>query len=346
MDDQLARAKEAIERAVQLAPDDPAVFGSLGTYYYYGYRDYPRAVEQYERRAQLQPNSPAVFNSLALIQRRQGRWAQSLANSRRACELDPANLSYHRNLLATLRAGRRWDEARDVQRRIVALRPDSPMENYRLALAEFRATGSTREMEALLAVLGPDRRNSPEVIAGLKEWAWTIGDYAEVVRLDRIQPYFDGDGSPHYDQAYQAAACLFALGETEAARKRLENHPAELRAQLQREPTNARVWGFLGAMEVILGHKEEALRCDARALELVPESRDALDGVNNAAFRALDLDWLGEKEQALAEYARLFRTPCLYVINVHEMKRRHSTLRGDPRFEALLNDPKNNAPLF
>jgi hypothetical protein len=24
----------------------------------------------------------------------------------------------------------------------------------------------------------------------------------------------------------------------------------------------------------------------------------------------------------------------------------YAPLRGDPRFEALLNDPKNNAPLF
>jgi hypothetical protein len=38
--------------------------------------------------------------------------------------------------------------------------------------------------------------------------------------------------------------------------------------------------------------------------------------------------------------------PQPYLINVHEMKRQYSTLHGDPRFEALLNDPANNAPLF
>jgi len=32
---------------------------------------------------------------------------------------------------------------------------------------------------------------------------------------------------------------------------------------------------------------------------------------------------------------------------VYEMKRdTTSSLHGDPRFEALLNDPANNAPLF
>ena len=34
--------------------------------------------------------------------------------------------------------------------------------------------------------------------------------------------------------------------------------------------------------------------------------------------------------------------------NIHLMKTapEYFLLRGDPRFEALINDPKNNAPLF
>ncbi|MES1167532.1 MAG: hypothetical protein ABUL61_00040, partial [Oleiharenicola lentus] len=100
MDAYMARAKAAIDQAIKLAPDDPEVFSSLGTYYYYGFRDYARAAEQYERRERLQPNSAVVANSLSLILRRQGRWAQSLPYARRAAELDPANVSYQRNLLA------------------------------------------------------------------------------------------------------------------------------------------------------------------------------------------------------------------------------------------------------
>ena len=39
---QLALAKTAIDLAVQLAPEDPAVIKGLGYYYYYGHRDYSR----------------------------------------------------------------------------------------------------------------------------------------------------------------------------------------------------------------------------------------------------------------------------------------------------------------
>jgi len=57
----------------------------------------------------------------------------------------------------------------------------------------------------------------------------------------------------------------------------------------------------------------------------------------------------------LAEYARLLRTPMTQgtarnaaTLNVHVMRHHpfYFPLQGDPRFEALLNDPKNNAPLF
>ena len=51
----------------------------------------------------------------------------------------------------------------------------------------------------------------------------------------------------------------------------------------------------------------------------------------------------------LAELAKLLRTP--YGLNTNELAHGFYSgdwrvLRADPRFQALLNDPKNNAPLF
>ncbi|MEJ1970979.1 MAG: TIR domain-containing protein [Lacunisphaera sp.] len=345
-DTELAQAKVAIDRAVQLAPDDPEVYSNLGTYYYYGYRDYARAVEQYERRARLQPNSPSVFNSLALIQRRQGQWAQSLPNARRACELDPSNLRYLRNMAATLRAGRRWDELLATQGRIVALSPGDLDEAYQLVYFQFLATGSTRAAEQFFAGLSPSVRDSVLGVNLRKQWASTVGDYAEVVRLDRLQPYYDGDGTPHREQAYFTAFNYYAMGDQAGAKARLGDFPGEMRAISERMPRNVRVLEFLGGMEALLGHKEEALHYVEKAVELRPVTSDALDGGTAEAVRAIVYDLMGEKEKALAEYTRLFRTPLIQLVSVQEFKRQYSTLKGDPRFEALLNDPANNAPLF
>ena len=347
MDDYLARARTAIARAQQLAPDDPETISSVGTFHYYAFRDYDRATEQYEKLARLQPNSPSVFNYLGLIQRRQGRWAESLANFHKATELDPANISYQRNLLGNLQAGRRWDEMLVVQRRIVALLPDSLQEAEQLALISYHTRGSTREGDEFFARLSPAVLNSPEGIHLRRFWAGTKGDYAEACRLDRLQPYFEGYGEPHWRQALAAALNYGAAGDREGAIARLKNYPAELRQDLEKEPNNRVKWAFLGGMELVLGHKEEGLRCAERATAAMPISRDAMEGAIYANYLATCYDLAGDKERALAEYERQINIPStIDFLNVHVLKRNPSCLRGDPRFQALVNDPKNNAPLF
>ncbi len=63
--------------------------------------------------------------------------------------------------------------------------------------------------------------------------------------------------------------------------------------------------------------------------------------------------WVGAKDEALADLAELVREPTntLFIggtLSVHVLRTNplFGPLRRDPRFEALLADPKNHAPLF
>lgn len=347
MDEYLAEATDAIERARRLAPDDPEVLRNVGTYRYYGHRDYEGAKEIYERLLKAQPNEPQLSNSLSLILRRQGRWAESLEPARRATVLDPANPTYWRNLLATLRAGRRWDEAREAQRRIVALLPGDPNEAYFLAYLPFLARGATAEMEAFLAGLDPAMRASPRGIAFRSSWAGSIGDDDTFLELDRQQPHFAEDGQGPLDQALGAAVVLLGRGDTAAARARLGTLPQQIRQRLEIEPRNMRLLAVMAAMEIVAGNNAEARRLADRAVAVLPVARDAVDGPLAEVYRAFVWEWTGEKDRALAEYARLLQVPMTYdLMNVHVMKGRPGPLRDDPRSRALLADPRNNAPHF
>jgi tetratricopeptide (TPR) repeat protein len=100
-------------------------------------------------------------------------------------------------------------------------------------------------------------------------------------------------------------------------------------------------------MEAALGHAEEAVRLGRKAVELMPESRDAVDGPYYRYDLATVYAMNGDKDQAIAELSHVLLTPTTNN-SVAQMRTDPAfvKLHGDPRFEAMLADPKNNEPLF
>jgi TolB-like protein/Tfp pilus assembly protein PilF len=343
--DRLAQARAAIETAVGLAPDAPEVIENYGDYFYYGYRDYARAVEQYQRLAVLRPNDAGVFGSLGLIHRRQGRWQESLAELRRAVELESRNLRYVRALQQLVQALDLYDEAAALQQRVVELNPGDVFDQYTLASNPFFARGSMKETADWLAQAKPDAAQEPVLAYGRKNWAIQTGNWAEAIRLDGVQRYYDIPGFTRWSQDVVLAFTLAAQGDRAAARARAAEAIPAIKAELEKKPS-ATAWSGLAGAYVLAGDRDEALRCARKAMELVPEATDAVAGPAFSLNYASDLAWLGDKDAALAELARLLRTP--YGENIYAAKYGLNwfPLRGDPRFEALVNDPKNNAPLF
>jgi len=168
------------------------------------------------------------------------------------------------------------------------------------------------------------------------------------VRLDKLLPFYDGDGEQHYVQAFQACITLMAAGDMAAARARAGDFPEEVRRRLAQEPDNWALLLYGTGYALILGRDEEALRLARHAVEILPESRDAVDGPVCSLVLAYAHSWTGHKDEAIEELRHLFRVPVTNSFNVHDLAANpfFTPLHGDPRFEALLADPANNAPLY
>ena len=343
--ERLTKAKAAIDTAVRLAPDAPEVIEMLGDYYYYGFRDYTRAVEQYQRLAVLRPNDGEVVGSLALIHRRQGRYAEALAEFRRAVQLEPRSLRYVRSQAETAQALCLYEEALSAMRKAAEIGNHEPSLEALVTVIPFQAHGSAKDGQEWIAQMTPEQQRTPTMLYLRKLWARTIGDFAGFAALDRQQRYGDVFGETQGVQDANAAFVFAALGDKAAAHARATEAVSDLKVQLEKQPTNATMWASLGSSYALLGDHTEALRAAQKAMELLPESKDAITGPTFSLNYASCLAWLGDKDRALAELARLLRTPWGENIYTAKFGTAWFPLRGDPRFEALVNDPKNNAPM-
>jgi tetratricopeptide (TPR) repeat protein len=92
------KARASADDALRLQPDLPEGHLALGFAYYYGDRDYDRALAEFEIARRDLPNEAQAYMAIGAIQRRQGKWTESIANFEKAVALDPKNAGFLYNL--------------------------------------------------------------------------------------------------------------------------------------------------------------------------------------------------------------------------------------------------------
>ncbi|MDQ6913950.1 MAG: FlgO family outer membrane protein, partial [Verrucomicrobiota bacterium] len=100
-DARLQKAKENAEIALRLRPDASSGHIAMAFYHYFGFRDYERARAELKIALRLAPSDAEIWDALGAIDRRQGRWNESIAHLEKAREFDPRNTSGIWNLAET-----------------------------------------------------------------------------------------------------------------------------------------------------------------------------------------------------------------------------------------------------
>ena len=96
----------------------------------------------------------------------------------------------------------------------------------------------------------------------------------------------------------------------------------------------------LGLIDAALGNKEAALQEGRRAMELLPESKDAYYGVDISNMFAIICARLGDGDPAILLIERLLMTPHGLVLQDLRVSPDWDPLRKDPRFQKILANPE------
>jgi TolB-like protein/Tfp pilus assembly protein PilF len=332
----LAQAKRAIDAAVQLAPDEADVIIALAQYRQ-ATGDQADHAAQMQRLIRLFPNDPRTL----LMQAWEARDPrEALRYYQQARRLDPRNELLLSALGDLYLFGRHFDEALALASEANALLPANTLSAAHAAFIPFLARGETGPMESFLAQISVEaRHNDADAIMALANWAYTVGDAAGLVRLweESGGHWRFAPATARLDRIVIAQA-LIILGQRERALPLLVQNRDLLVAALATETDSYRKWADLALIYALLGNQPEAKTAENKARQLAP-------WLDFATLHA----WSGEKEAALAELKRTIPSSGNFLeSNVHVLRHQigYWPLQGDPRFESILNDPKNNAPLF
>ena len=343
------KARTEAETALRLQPNLAEAHFALGQCIYWMEKDYERALEQFEIASRLSPSSGDTDRLIAAIKRRQGKWEESLEAYERVAKLDPQNPNIVRELLFTNTSMRRWPEAARWGERMRAMAPASLVAKVQSGYVDFWWKGDTQLLKSLVdkvpAGIDPDG-----VVTSAR---WDVA----MLRRDYFAAKNVLEGSSVSELSYTNAGltpriffegCIYlAQGDNANAQKAFELARPAFEAAVKEAPASADRHAILGWLYAFMGRRDDAIREGQRAVELKPESKDAVDGSLMNGYLALIYARVGKNDLAIPLIERLLRTPGAvdsadYSITINDLKYRWEwdPLRKDPRFEKLIRSPE------
>jgi TolB-like protein/class 3 adenylate cyclase/Tfp pilus assembly protein PilF len=334
----LALADAAIRSLLRLRPNSGEGHLAVAEHLYWGYLDYSRAREELRLAQKSLPNEPLAFVLAGYIDRRQGRWDQSIKNLERAVDLDPQNPAVLQQLALTYDSLRRYaDEERAYDRAITVTPKDAALRASRAEI-ELNWHADPRPLISTIEALVAEDSSEAKHLA----YVWVHGALCER----------DFDGARHALAALPIDGCYDNTipiprfwcegvvaqlrGDKAAASAAFTNARAEGAKLVAQQPGYAEGLCVLAMADAALGHKEDAIREMRRAVELLPVTKDAIIGALLVKYLALVYAWTGEKDLALEQLSVAARMPGHLSYGHLRLHPYWDLLRGDPRFEKIV----------
>jgi TolB-like protein/Flp pilus assembly protein TadD len=332
------KARTAAEAALRLQPDLPESHLAMGYVHYYIDRNYDAALDEFGIARVGLPNDPGIFRAMAAIQRRQGKWQESSASYAKAVSLDPTDPILLENMGMNYLAVRDYTTAARIFDRAVKSAPETFTIRELRTRVDFYSKGDLRPMQTLLAAQ-PENIDPNGTITlvryNLKMYERKFDELIAI--LDRSPAEKSrGETSAPISKAFLKATVYKAMNDEANARTNYEEAREKAEKAVHESPDDGPRHALLGLIYAGLGRCDEAKAEAKRAVDLLPESKDAFDGPILAISRARIHMMCGDVDTAFALIERSLQTPGGITIPELRLDPVWDGLRNDPRLEQML----------
>ena len=333
----LALAEDAVKTALQLQPDSPEAHLALAGHLY-SKLDYDGARAEIGIVHRTLPNNARAYELSGYIDRRQGRWVESTRNLEQAIELDPNNTLTLTQLGISYEQLGEYSKEGAILDRVLSLEPNNFDARISRGFMEISWKAVTRPLHDLIASeIHQDPARARNLVGSRVYLAFAERDATGGLQAlaDMGENTF-GPNAVQFPRGVGEGIFYRLKGDAAAAQASFTQARATQEKIVAAQPDYGAAVCVLAVIDAGLGQNEDALREIKRALELLPLTKDAINGAHVIGFAAMTYAWLGEKDLAIDELKRAVQVPGAVNYGYLKLFSQWDPLRGDPRFEKIV----------
>jgi len=222
--------------------------------------------------------------------------------------------------------------------RVLALTPKDMNTRLKRGEAELEWRGNSQPLHSVIqSILAQD----PGAAASVSHrWMFLALCERDGAAAERALSSLPTDGCRLGNLGFPRAWCeglvARARGDDSSARNAFIQARAEVEPIVRQQPDYAEQFCVLGMIDAALGRKADAIREGQRAVEILPITKDAIDGALLVQYLAVIYAWTSEKQLALEQLAKVARIPSDVNYGYLRLYPLWDPLRNDPSFEKVV----------